>query len=134
MSDGHDPERLAALEARLDAAKGAQGPKSSRGEEHFSQANMAWRMVIELVVGLGLGLAIGYGLDQLLGTTPFLMIVFMGFGFVAGIKTMMRTAGEIQSTELAKDGGEATGSDAETDESAAQVATDAGTPASDERT
>lgn len=51
-------------------------------------------MVIELVAGLGLGFLIGYGLDLLLGTTPFLMIVFIGLGFAAGVKTMMRTATE----------------------------------------
>lgn len=102
MTDPHDPERIRALEERIEQVKGAQGPKTSRGEEHFSQANMAWRMVIELVVGIGLGFGIGFGLDNLFGTTPFLMVLFLGFGFVAGIKTMMRTAGEIQTKELAE--------------------------------
>lgn len=120
MSQPHDPERLRALEERIDAVKGSQAPKTSRGEEHFSQANMAWRMVVELVTGLLLGFAIGYGLDSLFGTTPILMVVFIGFGFVAGIKTMMRTAGEIQRKEVAK-------------ASEAQTQNNAGTPANDER-
>ena len=35
--------------------------------EHYSQAQLAWRMVVELVAGLGIGFAIGYGLDSLFG-------------------------------------------------------------------
>ena len=48
-----DAERLRELEARLDKKAEPQG--TSRGEEHFSQANMAWRMVTELVAGLAIG-------------------------------------------------------------------------------
>jgi len=88
-----DAERLRQLEARLGERTGT-GP-ASRGEEHFSQANMAWRMVTELVAGLGIGFGIGFGLDYMFGTTPFLMIVFVLFGLAAGIKTMLRTANEI---------------------------------------
>ena len=66
-------------------------------EEHYSQAHLAWRMVVELVVGLGIGFGIGYGLDSLLGTTPWLMVIFVLLGFAAGVKTMVRSAHEIQS-------------------------------------
>ncbi len=56
-------------------------------------------MVTELVAGLGLGAAIGYGLDILVGTLPWGLIVFTLLGFVAGVKTMLRTAGEIQNSQ-----------------------------------
>jgi ATP synthase protein I len=52
MADEPDPERLRALEARLDRVKGTarpQGPKTGNG---FSQGEVAWRMVIELVTGI----------------------------------------------------------------------------------
>jgi ATP synthase protein I len=65
-------------------------------EEHYSQAQLAWRMVIELVAGLGIGFGIGYGLDSLLGTRPWLMVVFTLLGFIAGVKTMIRSAEEVQ--------------------------------------
>lgn len=54
-------------------------------------------MVIELVVGMGLGLAIGYGLDALFGTRPIFLVVFALLGFAAGIRTMLRTAEEVRS-------------------------------------
>ncbi|WP_417243553.1 AtpZ/AtpI family protein [Celeribacter sp.] len=101
MSDPHDPKRLRALEERIAQAKGAQVPKTSKGEEHFSQANMAWRMVIELVAGLGIGFGIGYTLDGVFGTIPIFLLLFVGLGLAAGVKTMMRTANEIQKQQLA---------------------------------
>ncbi|CTQ48276.1 AtpZ/AtpI family protein [Jannaschia donghaensis] len=94
MSDEPDADRLAALEAKL-AAKRPTDEKHHM-EEHYSQAQLAWRMVIELVAGLGIGFGIGYGLDYLLGTSPWLMVVFVLLGFVAGVKTMIASAREIQ--------------------------------------
>lgn len=92
-TDEHRRARLDALDAKL-AEKRAPEIEKRHQDEHYSQAHMAWRMVIELVAGLGLGFLLGYGLDIVLGTTPFLMILFLGLGFAAGIKTMMRTAKE----------------------------------------
>nr|WP_321511513.1 AtpZ/AtpI family protein [uncultured Celeribacter sp.] len=99
MTDPHDPKRLIALEERIAKAKEGQQPKTSRGEEHFSQANMAWRMVVELVAGLLIGFGMGWGLDRLFGTTPLFLVLFIGFGLAAGVKTMMRTAKEIEKDQ-----------------------------------
>ncbi|WP_166417245.1 AtpZ/AtpI family protein [Cochlodiniinecator piscidefendens] len=101
MSDNPDPNRLKALDERIGALKKAQEPEP-RIDEHYSTANMAWRMVIELVVGLAIGFGIGYGLDLLFGTTPILMVLFILLGFAAGVKTMLRTAREIQEEQVAK--------------------------------
>lgn len=98
-----DQDRMDALEARIAAAKAQAEPKRSEVEEHHSQAQLAWRMVIELVAGLGIGFGIGYGLDWTLGTTPWLMVIFVILGFVAGIKTMIRSANEIQDGALERD-------------------------------
>lgn len=96
MTDLEDPKaRLEALEARLAEKRAADRPKPHT-DEHYSQAHLAWRMVIELVAGLGIGFAMGYGLDALFGTAPVLMIVFTLLGFAAGVRTMMRSAEEIR--------------------------------------
>ncbi|MBD3677990.1 MAG: AtpZ/AtpI family protein [Rhodobacteraceae bacterium] len=101
MIDAHEKERLKQLEERIEKAKGTQAPKPHM-EEHYSQANLAWRMVIELVSGLGLGFAIGYGLDGLFGTKPWLMVLFILLGFAAGVNVMLRTAREIQMKDAAE--------------------------------
>lgn len=98
-----DDDRMAALEARIAAAKSRAEPKRSRTEEHHSQAQLAWRMVIELVSGLGIGFGIGYGLDWVFGTSPWLMVVFVILGFIAGVKTMIRSADEIQKGALERE-------------------------------
>ncbi len=57
-------------------------------------------MVIELVSGMAIGFGLGYGLDVLFGTLPILMIVFTLLGFVAGVRTMLSTAREIQKDQI----------------------------------
>ncbi|MEM9796894.1 MAG: AtpZ/AtpI family protein [Pseudomonadota bacterium] len=94
MSDDPDRDRLRDLDQRIAALKGE--PEKDHMEEHYSQAQLAWRMVIELVAGLGIGFGIGYGLDALLGTQPWLMVVFTLLGFAAGVKTMIASAKEVQ--------------------------------------
>jgi ATP synthase protein I len=105
MSHPDDPNdqaiRLKLLEDKISKAKGGK-IKKPQSEEHYSQANMAWRMVIELVAGLGIGFGIGYGLDILFGTIPIFMVLFILLGFAAGIKTMMRSAAEMQNEQLAR--------------------------------
>jgi ATP synthase protein I len=71
-------------------------------DDHHSGAHLAWRMVIELVAGIAIGFGIGYGLDVFFGTLPIFLVVFMLLGFVAGVKTMLRTAQEVQVREMAK--------------------------------
>ncbi len=93
-TDADRKARLEALEAKLAEKRVAEAPKRHQ-DEHHAQVQMGWRMVIELVAGLGIGFGMGYGLDLVLGTAPLLMILFTLFGFAAGIKTMMRTAKEM---------------------------------------
>ncbi len=101
MTEPDPSKKLSDLEARIAAAKKAQEPEP-RMDEHYSQAQLAWRMVIELVAGLGIGFGIGYGLDALFGTSPVLMIIFIFLGLAAGIQTMMRSAKEVQARQKAE--------------------------------
>lgn len=90
-----DAERLRALEAKLGEKRVVKASTSGELGRSVDQANLAWRMVVELVAGIGLGLAIGLGLDWLFGTRPIMLVVFVLAGFAAGVKTMMRTAREV---------------------------------------
>ncbi len=92
MSDDPDLARLRSLEERLAKATEKPPEKAETTGTSFSQGELAWRMVIELVTGMLLGLAIGYGLDVAFHTLPIFLVVFALFGFAAGIRTMMQTA------------------------------------------
>lgn len=102
MSDDDQKQRMQQLEARIAAAKQAQEP-GPRTDEHYSQAQHAWRMVIELVAGLGIGFGIGYGLDWLFGTIPIFLVLFTLLGLAAGVKTMLRSAQEMQKQKVAEE-------------------------------
>lgn len=101
MVEDEHKQRMAQLEARIEAARPVETGKS-HSDEHYSQAHLAWRMVLELVVGLGIGFGIGFGLDSLLGTLPLFLILFTLLGMAAGIKTMLHSAKEIQKDQEAE--------------------------------
>mgnify|MGYP000093127572 CR=1 FL=1 len=111
MTDPDQKQKLQQLEDKIAAARKAQEP-GPRADEHYSQAHLAWRMVIELVAGLGIGFGIGYGLDSLFGTLPIFLVLFTLLGLAAGVKTMLRSAQEIQEKKLADTGHETDKTDA----------------------
>jgi ATP synthase protein I len=105
VADDPDRARLEALDRKIAKAKGVE-PKKPHTDNEYSQAQLAWRMVIELVAGLGIGFGIGYGLDTLAGTKPLFMVLFILIGFVAGVKTMLRSAREVQDRRMALEAAE----------------------------
>ena len=46
----------------------------------------------ELIAGVVVGAGIGWGIDRLLSTSPFGMIVFLLLGFPAGVVNVIRSA------------------------------------------
>jgi ATP synthase protein I len=62
---------------------------------------LGFEMALSVVIGLG----IGYYLDKWLGTAPWLMILWLGFGFAAGVRSLYRAAkrSEREQEEREKD-------------------------------
>ena len=87
--------RLADLDRRLSAARGAKAPQRDSRREEFTAVSQAWRMIIELVMAIVIGGAMGWGLDVVFGTMPLFLIVFVLFGLAAGVRLMLRTAAEM---------------------------------------
>ncbi len=54
---------------------------------------IGFRLSSELVAGVVVGAAIGWGFDRLLSTSPFGLIVFLLLGFTAGVVNVVRSAG-----------------------------------------
>ena len=98
MTDPDEKQRMAQLEDKIANAKAAHRPQSQIEDQH-SQAHAGWRMVTELVAGLLIGFCIGYGLDSLFGTLPIFLVLFVLLGFAAGVKTMLRSAQDIQRAQ-----------------------------------
>ncbi|HBZ44247.1 MAG TPA: F0F1 ATP synthase subunit I [Maritimibacter sp.] len=105
LANPHDDpngDRLKALSDKIEARKATQPDDSPHQKKDYALANLAWRMVIELVAGLGIGFGIGYGLDWLFGTIPIFLVIFTLLGLAAGIKTMLGSAQELGEKQAAK--------------------------------
>jgi len=96
MSDRPPERELDSLEARLrDARSRAEDivPESKeKNQPPMSALSLAFRVGVELVSALAIGVAIGWLLDQWLGTRPWLMLVFIFLGGAAGILNVYRMA------------------------------------------
>ncbi|QIE57070.1 F0F1 ATP synthase subunit I [Pikeienuella piscinae] len=87
---------LKALGAKIDAVREARKPKPAPRGGKYSAAGYGWRMTIDLVTGVLVGAAMGWGIDSLLGTMPLFLIVMVLFGFAAGVRVMLKSAAEYE--------------------------------------
>jgi len=102
--DDPDMRRLAEIEERLRKARGKRG-EVRQVEAPNSKLGIAFRLVTELMAALIVGGAIGWGLDRLFGTGPFLFIVMFMVGIAAGIFNVVRSAQQLNRDQAAKDAG-----------------------------
>ena len=73
--------------------------KEKDSPKRIKVQNDGWRMIIELVTGMLLGVSLGLGLDYMIGSEPIFLIIFSLLGFMAGVKTMMATAKKMNETD-----------------------------------
>ncbi len=85
------------LERRLETARNRHKEPEADGDNGGTLLGMAWRLSTELVVAVLVGAGLGYGLDHLFGTRPWLLLVGLGFGFAAGIMSVFRVAGKMDA-------------------------------------
>ena len=89
--DDRDPHRsLKDAKSRIDEVKRSRSDATKPREP--SSHSVGIRVGIDLLVGVAFGIGLGLLLDRWLGTKPWLMIVFMLLGTVAGIRNVIRTA------------------------------------------
>ena len=55
-----------------------------------SQLGRGLEVGMQFGLSVLIGVAIGHYLDQWLGTTPWLLLLFIAIGFTAGIRNLMR--------------------------------------------
>ena len=76
-------------------SENAEGTVSKRFK--IQTGSLAYRMMVEVVVGMIMGIGIGYGLDYAFNTFPLFLIVFSLLGFAAGLRLMLQTSKQINS-------------------------------------
>ncbi len=95
MSEGGSQEpferRLAA--AQRTAGRGEAGSHAAAAAAGQSAVNLAMRLGVELVAAMAIAVAIGWGLDKLFHTRPWLMVAMVPVGMAAGLRNLIRAAG-----------------------------------------
>lgn len=89
----HLDERLSEVRKDRDNRSAQQGREKETGSAKASAMARGFRLSSELVAGVVVGAVIGWGIDRLLSTSPWGLIVFFLLGFAAGVINLMRVAG-----------------------------------------
>ena len=95
MNEFSKKANLDKLDRKLEEFK---SKKEKDRPKRLKVQNDGWRMVIELVTGMLLGVSLGMALDYVVGSEPLFLIVFSLLGFMAGVKTMIATARKMNET------------------------------------
>ena len=92
--------RLGSLDRRLSEIRDNRkvetdqsGTEDGNSAARASAMARGFQLSSELIAGVVVGAAIGWGFDKLLSTSPFGLIVFFLLGFVAGLVNLVRSAG-----------------------------------------
>jgi ATP synthase protein I len=89
--------RLHDLEDRVRDAKARHEPAPSQAQDRGAAMGQALKLATEMIAGVAVGGFIGWWLDRMLGTQPFMLVVFLILGAAAGIVNVVRSAQEAQS-------------------------------------
>jgi ATP synthase protein I len=94
MNDGRE---TVSFEQRLAAARDGAGVGREPGDSALKSAaagqkavNLAMRLGVELVAAMVIAVGIGWGLDRLFHTRPWLMVVMVPVGMAAGLRNLIR--------------------------------------------
>ncbi len=90
------PDEGAEFDRRLAEARQRQGlekPATPGPKANPSLLGIGLRVGVEMAAALVVGAFLGYWLDRVLHTKPFLMIVFMLLGGAAGVRNVWRVVG-----------------------------------------
>lgn len=69
----------------------------------FRAMSLITTLGISIVACIGMGVFLGWLLDGLLGTTPWLILVFSLLGVVAAFKTMFEMLKRVESSDAEKE-------------------------------
>ncbi len=93
MKDDRPLPSLEQLDEKLRAAEAKRRKTKAGSEDQGQGLAFAMRIGVEIVAALIVGVAIGYFLDQWLGTKPWFLLLFFVLGAAAGFMNVFRVVG-----------------------------------------
>jgi ATP synthase protein I len=85
-------DRLDSLGKRLAGTRRSLEERDAPGGNRGSAYGFGFRLASDLLAGVIGGFGLGWLLDYLLGTSPWLLLLFTPLGMAAGILNVMRAA------------------------------------------
>ncbi len=95
-------DRLDALEEKISATRQRQMPSQQAGA-NASMLGLAYRLLIEILAGIGVGGFVGWWIDKVLDTKPVMMLVLLALGMGAGLMNSIRTVNEMRRKQDARE-------------------------------
>jgi ATP synthase protein I len=97
MTEPDDPSSLKDLDRRLKEAQTRRQAEKDRGAEGKGRAadtgmGLGFRIAVDMLAALLVGVGLGLLLDRWLNTAPLFMILFLFLGGAAGVLNAYRTA------------------------------------------
>ena len=95
---GPDPlapdARLRSLDERLDRAQAAEAGRTGANVKPDESTRLGNRVLAELLGGMIGGAVIGWTLDRVLGTSPWLLLALLGLGIVVAFRNIIRLSNQ----------------------------------------
>ena len=89
-------ERLDALDEKISASRQGQVPPEKQARVNANMLGLAYRLLVEILVGIAVGGFVGWWMDKVLDTKPIWMLVFLVLGMGAGLMNSVRTVNEMR--------------------------------------
>lgn len=98
MTEPDEPSSLKDLDERLSEARARRSAEKDRGRRAAGRSpgagiGLGFRVAVDILAALMVGVGIGVLLDRWLGTKPWMLIVFFLLGSAAGIMNVFRVMG-----------------------------------------
>ncbi len=88
--DNNDFEQRLAAAQKVAGLNQPGGTARSNAGSAQRAVNLAMRLGVELVAAMLIAVAIGWGLDRLFHTKPWLMVAMVPVGMAAGLRNLLR--------------------------------------------
>ena len=85
-------QRLSEIRDNRKVGTDQSGTEDGNSAARASAMARGFQLSSELIAGVVVGAALGWGFDKLLSTSPFGLIVFFLLGFVAGVVNVVRSS------------------------------------------
>ena len=95
MENKNIPEDLSLLKSKIDQAK-ERKTKKTHSPKFVSASGLGFRSATDLLAAVVVGGAIGYVFDNMWGTKPIMLVIFLLLGGAAGFLNVYRIVKNIE--------------------------------------